>query len=482
ARLLLIFSGGFFVFLILTNIYAEESRHFYFVRGLMADRARSMAETAALLDASPRDMRLVLRDQMGNRGFNVRFMASAPLLKAPDEELLAPSALMERMLNISLSRIYDGPRGEMGRPGPMPDFLPEVPRRAVLFVSELNLPSPMESVVESVRMCFTTKPRKDRGKRPAYLATAVVPLHDGTWVLFEDTAPGYRGMPTFPLTWIMGIEMFFVVISLLAFYLCVKPLRRLAKAAESFGRDIPGTPPLPETGPSEVREAAQAFNMMQRSIREFLDERERTLAAVSHDLRTPLTRMRLRVEQLPEDRREALQKDIGELQQIMDTTIDIARSKSEAEAVVDVASLIESLVDDRQDMGQDIRLSDRLQDPEVLFAVRPIQARPLSMKRCLANLMDNALRYGGSVVVDVDDGPGMLAVTICDNGPGIPEEDLERVFEPFYRVEPSRSRSTGGTGLGLSIARGMARLHGGDVVLSNRPEGGLKATVTFRRV
>jgi len=149
--------------------------------------------------------------------------------------------------------------------------------------------------------------------------------------------------------------------------------------------------------------------------------------------------------------------------------------------MVDVASLIESLVEDRQDMGQDIRLEERLQDPEVLFSIRPLAARPLSMKRCLANLMDNALRYGSTVVVGLEERGDVLAVVIDDSGPGIPEGDLEKVFEPFYRVERSRNRSTGGTGLGLSIARSMARLHDGDVVLENRPEGGLRATATFRR-
>ena len=220
---------------------------------------------------------------------------------------------------------------------------------------------------------------------------------------------------------------------------------------------------------------------MQKSIRDFLEERERTLAAVSHDLRTPLTRMRLRVEQLDPDQRSALQKDIGELQQIMDTTIDIARSRNENIAIVDVMSLIESLVEDRQDMGQDIRLADHLQEPDALFSIPPLSARPLSMKRCISNLMDNAIRYGNHVIVDVKNSETMLSIIICDNGPGISEEELKKVFEPFYRVERSRNRSTGGTGLGLSIARSMARMHGGDVTLENRPEGGLKAIATFKR-
>lgn len=485
ARLILIFSAGFFALLLLTTIYAGESRHFYFMRGLMADRARRMAEVAVLLDATSPEIRFVLREQLNSRGFFVRFMSTRPTVTV-HEDLKEVSELMEYMLNVSLARLYGDMPARHGRMmhgashgGSMSDRTNEdVPRRGVLAIRELNLPSPMESFGQSVCQYFT-RDKKTRGPS-VYQATAVVPLHDGTWVVIEDSAPGYPPMPYFPFTSIMAIEMFFVAISLLAFYLCVKPLRRLARAADRFGRDI-RTPALPETGPTEVREAAQAFNRMQTSIREFLDERERTLAAVSHDLRTPLTRMRLRVEQLDESQRIPLQKDIGELQQIMDTTIDIARSKSENVAVVDVMSLIESLVEDRQDMGQDIRMEDRLQDPEAMFAIRPLKARPLSMKRCLANLMDNALRYGGHVVVDVVDGDDMLSVIISDSGPGIAEAELKKVFEPFYRVERSRNRSTGGTGLGLSIARSMARMHGGDVTLENRPEGGLRATATFKR-
>jgi len=478
ARLILIFSGGFFTMLLLTTIYAGESRHFYFMQSLMSDRARRMAEVAVLLDSSSPEIRFVLRDQLNNRGFTVHFVSSCPAPIRQDEELKEASEYMEYMLNFSLARLYGGlPRhGRMH--GDRHAGNMEVPRRAVLTVSELNLPSPMESFGQSVCQYFV-KPKRSRGPS-VYQATAMVPLHDGTWIVIEDSSPSFPPMPFFPFTSIIAIEMFFVAISLLAFYLCVKPLRRLARAADRFGRDI-RTPALPESGPSEVREAAQAFNRMQKSIREFLDERERTLAAVSHDLRTPLTRMRLRVEQLDESLRGPLQKDIGELQQIMDTTIDIARCRSEKVAVVDVVSLIESLVEDRQDMGMDIQMEERLQDPEALFSIRPLSARPLSMKRCLANLMDNALRYGSHVIVDVVDGDDMLSVVISDSGPGIAEADLEKVFEPFYRVERSRNRSTGGTGLGLSIARSMARLHGGDVILENRPEGGLCATATFKR-
>ena len=475
ARLLLIFSGGFFIILLLTNIYAGESRHFYYMRSLMVDRARSIAESAVLLDAATPEVRFMLRDHFNSRGYSVHFSPLRPALLLQNEELKEVSEFMQYMLNQWLSRMYDGPQRSSAQRAKG-----DVPRRAVVVVNELNLPSPMEAFWQSVKQYFLSKPKRNKGPS-VYRATAVMALHDGTWMVIEDSSPGYPPMPMFSFSTIITIEIFFVIISILAFWLCIKPLRRLARAAERFGRDIPGTPPLPLTGPSEVREAAQAFNRMQKSIREFLDEREHTLAAVSHDLRTPLTRLRLRVEQLDEAQRVPLQKDIGELQQIMDTTIDIARSKSEAEVMVDVASLVESLVEDRQDMGLDIRLAPRLEDPDVLFGIRPLSARPLSFKRCLANLMDNGLRYGCHVEVDVEDGDDMLNVIISDRGPGIPEDELEKVFKPFYRGEPSRCRSTGGTGLGLSIARSMAQLHGGDVVLKNRPEGGLEATASFRR-
>ncbi|MGN1037964.1 MAG: ATP-binding protein [Mailhella sp.] len=480
ARLILIFSGSFFIMLLLTTIYAGESRHFYFIRGLMADRARRMAEVTVLLDATSPEIRFVLKEQFNSRGFFVTFTNSRPVLSVDDDELREVSSVMEYMLNFSLARLYGDTsihlRGR--RHADAWSQRDDIPRRGVLAIRELNIPSPLESIKKSVCQYFTNTKKQHR--QSVYLATAILPLHDGTWIVIEDSAPGYPPMPYFPFTSIMAIEIFFIIISLIAFYLCVKPFRRLARAADRFGRDIM-TPALPETGPTEVREAAQAFNRMQKSIRDFLEERERTLAAVSHDLRTPLTRMRLRVEQLDPAQRSALQKDIGELQQIMDTTIDIARSRNENIAIVDVMSLIESLVEDRQDMGQDIRLADHLQEPDALFSIPPLSARPLSMKRCISNLMDNAIRYGNHVIVDVKNSETMLSIIICDNGPGISEEELKKVFEPFYRVERSRNRSTGGTGLGLSIARSMARMHGGDVTLENRPEGGIKAIATFKR-
>ncbi len=345
SKLILIFSGSFFVLILLTAIYAGESRHFYFMRGLMADRARNMAQIAVLLDMTLPELRFLLVGQFNDSGFKVEIAGSFPDI-VPDKELAEPSAQMEYMLNFSLSRFYESPGRHRGLRRPMENAHPDVPRRGRLALLELNIPSPLEEFWKSVKRYFA-EPRRVPGPS-VYQAVAAVPLHDGSWVVFRDSSPGYPPMPEFPLGMVLGVELFFVLISMYAFYRCVRPLRQLADAAENFGRDISGTASIKESGAKEVREASHAFNLMQKRIRDFVGERERTLAAVSHDLRTPLTRMRLRVEQLEDRQRIPLLKDIGELQQIMDTSIDIARSKTEAAAMVDVASLIESLVEDRQ--------------------------------------------------------------------------------------------------------------------------------------
>ena len=492
-QLILIFTVAFLAFLVISALHAAETKRYYILRGLMSDRARRMADMALLLDTAGEEGRAVLIGRMSTKGFSIHIEPEAPVLPAPiahvrwkeGEDMLASpenldeaSAMLARLLDRALADIradHNVPPLEMTRRKGREDH--DIPKVAKAVVREVNIPTTWEEIKGTWRRFLGR--RGPHGAIPRiYQATVVLPLSDGHYVVFDDSAPGFPMLPDFPLRGILLVEIFFVLVSLLAFYLIVRPLRRLARAADNFGRDLPGTPPLPETGPREVREAAQAFNRMQRRIRDFVDERSRTLAAVSHDLRTPLTRMRLRVEQLDETQRAPLQKDMDELQQLMDTTIDLARESSgEDFAPVDVAALLESLVEDRQDMGQNVTL----ENAGSLDEVEPLLARPLSLKRCLGNLLDNAVRYGGGAVVSVRNSRDHLEIVICDYGPGIPEADLTRVFEPFYRLEPSRNRSTGGNGLGLAIARSMARQHGGDIILSNRPEGGLCARLTFPR-
>ena len=200
------------------------------------------------------------------------------------------------------------------------------------------------------------------------------------------------------------------------------------------------------------------------------------LTALSHDLKTPLTRMRLRTELLDDDEaRTRFEADLQEMETMVTQTLDFMRGLGghEARTAIDVNALLQALQADQQAMGRSVAIEGR--------ALQPYVGVPTLLRRALGNLVDNAVLYGGSATLHVDDAPDRLTLTVLDEGPGLPPAELERVFEPFYRLESSRNRATGGTGLGLSIARSIARLHGGDVVLHNRPLGGLAAVLRLPR-
>jgi signal transduction histidine kinase len=266
-----------------------------------------------------------------------------------------------------------------------------------------------------------------------------------------------------------------IFLSLLAVRLATRPLNILASAAEKLGNNI-NSPPLSVTGPAEVRRAAHAFNTMQLRLASYIQERTRILAAMSHDLKTPITRLRLRAELLEDDDlRTKFIRDLEEMESMVAATLDFMRGVDNPEPVhpVDIMALLESLQADAAEVGQEVRLDG--------VAARPYPCKPAALKRCLENLLDNAIKYGKSASVSVNDYDRQLQIHILDQGQGIPETELERVFEPFYRLENSRSRDTGGTGLGLSIARNIAQMHGGDLLLRNHPCGGLEAILTLPR-
>jgi signal transduction histidine kinase len=301
-------------------------------------------------------------------------------------------------------------------------------------------------------------------------------LADGSWAGFEH---GLGGEP-FAWPWRLLLTLAVLLVSVIALTLLAvrwltRPLAVLATAADALGRDI-RRPPLPEDGPAEVRRAAAAFNTMQARLQTHLREREQMLAAVSHDLRTPITRLRLRAELIADEAlRAKIDRDLAEMEAMTAAALDFLRGVSKDEPVqpVDVMALLESLQADMEEAGQPEQVQGQ--------AAVPYPAHPLALKRCLANLIGNAVKYGGAAEVRVEDGAGQLRFVVADNGPGIPEDQLERVFEPFYRVEGSRSRDTGGVGLGLSVARDIARAHGGELVLRNRAGGGLEAILTLPR-
>ena len=478
-QLVFTFSFGFLSILLISTFFADHTRQYFFLRNFAADCARRMTDSVLLLEMVPEPSRAELLQRLRYRGLRGILLPAKPELPPPPSEFKAnASELLRTYINLQLEESRNPALSQLRRSGEV-ETMPEGP--ALATIHALRMPTALESMKTSIYRTLDIKiPRTGI----ACSLSAAIPLEDGTWVLFEDDIPHLPSVPSFPISGIFLAEVFFVGISVLAFRLIAYPLRRLADAADKLGRDLPGTPPLVEGGPREVRETIRAFNRMQRRIRDFIADRESTLAAVSHDLRTPLTRMRLRVESLDEEARRPFQKDMDELQRLMDTTIELARgSSSEELAPLDIAALLESLEEDRQDMGQNVRIAD----PAKLEKIAPLRARPMSVKRCLDNLLDNAVRYGGQdgspavVEMDVDDQPDRLTVIIRDHGSGIPEDQREKVFRPFYRLEPSRNRNTGGNGLGLAIVRTMARQHGGDVVLENAPDGGLVAKVSFRR-
>ncbi len=253
-----------------------------------------------------------------------------------------------------------------------------------------------------------------------------------------------------------------VLISLLVAHMATKPLRRLAQAAHDLGRNIEH-PPLPvNSGSTEVKQASIAFNSMQSNIRNHIQERTYMLAAIAHDLQTPLTRLRLRLEKVAdEDLRARLVADLSATLDMVKEGLDFARSTNTEEPfeLVDIDSLIEAICNDATDAGAEVTFSGKLG--------KPISACPHILRRCINNLLDNAIKYGGSAHVTVHQEGNKAVVTIIDGGPGIPEEQLEAVFQPFKRIEGSRSRNSGGTGLGLTIARIIAEKHHGSIKLSN---------------
>jgi signal transduction histidine kinase len=256
------------------------------------------------------------------------------------------------------------------------------------------------------------------------------------------------------------------------------PVRMLADAAEALGRDV-NAAPLPEDGPTETAVAAVAFNTMAERIRRFVSDRTEMLTAIGHDLRTPITRLKLRAEFIDDDElRTKILGDLDELETMVSATLAFGRDARANEPVssVDLAELLRTILDETSDAHPEAAECLTYHGPPH----QTVRVRPVALKRALANLVANAESYGGSArVTMVPPMHGTVTVTIEDNGPGIPVEDMDRVFEPFRRLEQSRNRETGGVGLGLPIARNMLRAHGGDVVLKNRPEGGLKAIVTL---
>ncbi len=320
------------------------------------------------------------------------------------------------------------------------------------------------------------KPAMRYYSQPGLSFVAQVRLHDGTSVTFDSRQPAET--TSWPYRMLLSLAVLLVaviVVSLIAVRWATKPLNALADAAEELGKNI-NRAPLEEKGPLEVMRAARAFNLMQARLIRYINDRTRILAAMSHDLKTPITRLRLRSEMLDDTQLKVrFIKDLEEMESMVGATLDFMRGVGNEEPLkpIDIMAMLESLQADILEMGGQVKIEGRVQ--------KPYPAKPQSLKRCLTNLLDNAIKYGKSAVITVTDSDERLEIRIQDEGPGIPRSELEKVFEPFYRLEDSRNRETGGTGLGLTIARSIAESHGGQLALRNRPEGGLEVILTLPR-
>jgi signal transduction histidine kinase len=253
-----------------------------------------------------------------------------------------------------------------------------------------------------------------------------------------------------------------------------RPLSALAESAEAMSRGE-NPPPLPESGARELQEATHAFNTLNERLQRYMNSRNSLLAAISHDLRTPLTRLRLRAEKVSDpELRARFQRDVDEMNALLQSALDVFRGmrNDEATTSVDVMAMLGKICVDFAETGKTVTLEGG--------AAAPIEARPDALQRCVTNLVSNAVKYGDRATIHVHDGPE-FEIRVTDDGPGIPDEFLDKVFEPFYRLEDSRNPETGGTGLGLSIARDIAQAHGGSLVLRNRSSRGLEAILTLPR-
>ena len=303
--------------------------------------------------------------------------------------------------------------------------------------------------------------------------TVAVRLRDGSWL-------HYRRSHIAPLRWWRDLPFSIAVSTLPVLFVVAlfvgwitRPVRALARAAEQVGRGE-RTAPLPIIGPREIQETTAAFNAMQDRLLRFVRDRTRMLAAISHDFRTPITSLRLRTEMIDDGAvKSAMIRTLDEMRDMVQATLTFASegAMDEETRLVDLVGLLEAIADDQVTLGHTVEVFG----PDSL----PYRCRPTSLRRAILNLTDNAVRYGTRARMTLTHDDTSIRIAVDDDGPGIPPDKIDEVFEPFARLEPSRNRDTGGVGLGLSVARSCARSHGGDVVLSNNVPQGLRAEIVL---
>lgn len=370
-------------------------------------------------------------------------------------------------LHSEIDRMRDQALGRPPPPGaPAPPEAPSPPERP-------DEARPQSSLEAEVRNRLVDQTLQDiRGFQP--FVRASIQVGERTWLNARvDLNLQEANQRNRPFLWTTMLTLLIAGLSIYAVRRATKPVSLFASAAERLGISL-SADPLPETGTGEVRRAARAFNTMQSRLQRFIKDRTQMLAAISHDLRTPITRMRLRAEFVEDDvQRDKMLADLEEMEAMIKVTMAFARddTANETPEQVDVAALLKQIVADETEAGSPVAYTgpDRL----------TFLSRPMGLKRALTNLIGNAIKYGERADVSLTRQGDDVEICIDDEGPGIPDSDKEQVFTPFFRLEGSRSRDTGGTGLGMTIARNAVRSMGGDIELLNRAEGGLRARVTL---
>jgi signal transduction histidine kinase len=398
--------------------------------------AARAADIVRMIEATPAPERQALVQAADNAAFRVNWYDAAS----------AVSAILD--MAPDLMRSNDLPGSETAGD----------PRRTVRFTTENH-----DELLSALHFDRTSDPNAQ---------FAAIELRDASWVVL--TAPDRFWGLGLGERIVLGIVLLIVsigVVSTIATYQLARPIREFTDALRRFGTD-PRAALLPEAGPREVRLSISAFNAMQAQIQRFVDDRTTMLAAISHDLRTPLTRIRLRGEFVEdEEQRTRLFRDVDEMQAMVDSALSFFRDDFQAEQTTtfDLAELLRTIAEDYCDQGCEISYNGA---EHVAF-----RGRPSALKRAFTNLVDNAVKYGRSPEVELRCSHQRFVVMVRDDGPGIPPEFAEQVFTPFFRLERSRNRATGGVGLGLTSAQAVIRNHGGEISLRNRPTGGLEVEV-----
>lgn len=434
--------------LVLVSIVLRERRELAFAESGSSAAAASIVELSQQLAGVPREQ----RDSM-----LARLRDDHPP-RHPHDHPHEDFAVAQRAFASEVQK-------ELGETFAVSARPPRMGHRRVVMLTQPNPSAPREGGPG-------TGPRP-----PDRMFDLVVTLPDGDRVAFRTFSP--RGTPPFPRHFILELGLLTIMLGIVLYAMTrtiTRPLAALATAADAVGRGT-AIQPLKERGARELKRATRAFNAMQERLNRYLDSRTRVLAAMSHDLRTPITRLRLRVESIEDEAlRTRCVEDLDEMTRMVRGALSVFRGLNDEEpsVAVDLDALLAELQRRYAEVNATVAIEGRV--------AAPFAGKPLALKRCLGNLVDNALQYGERATIAVTDSADELTIRVLDDGPGIPEAELERVFEPFYRLESSRNRGTGGTGLGLSIARDVAQAHGGSLTLANRSDGGLEARLVLPRL